>query len=119
MTRFLHRLMLVAGLMVGALVGLAPAAAAHVAVDSATPNGDGTTTVTRSGTTVARRGRPPPGVTVSAGDGVEFTGAGTDLAGWTTDVDPTTVTFTGPGIPTGQRSSVTVDARITVAPARR
>jgi len=115
-TRRIHRLLLLAGLVVTALVGPAPAAAAHVAVDSASPNGDGTSTVTLVWDHGCTAGAATTGVTVSAGDGVEFTGAGTDLAGWSADVDPTTVTFGGPGIPTGQRSSVTVDARITAAP---
>lgn len=99
-----------------ALIALAPAAAAHVAVDSAAPAGDGTSTVTlvwdhsctpETGTTE---------ITVSAGPGVEFIGGTTDLAGWSATVDASTATFGGPAVPTAQRAAVAVTARITATP---
>ena len=101
---------------VAALVGFAPAAAAHVAVDSASPNGDGTTTVTLVWDHSCSPGTPTTGVTVSAGPGVEFTGAASDLAGWSASVDPTTVALRGPAVPTGEKAAITVTARITANP---
>lgn len=101
---------------VAALIWFAPAAAAHVAVDSASPNGDGTTTVTLVWDHSCTPETSTSGVTVSAGPGVEFTGAASDLPGWSATVDPSTVAFSGPGVATGERAAVTVTARITADP---
>ena len=106
----------VVGLVAVASVALAPAAAAHVAVDSAAPNGDGTTTVTLVWDHSCTPDTSTTGVTVSAGQGVEFTGAASDLAGWSATVDPSTVSFAGPAIRTGQQAEVTVTARLTADP---
>ncbi len=106
----------VIALAVAALLGTAPAAAAHVAVDSATPNGDGTTAVTLTWNHSCTPDSSTTGVRVDAGDGVQFTGAGTDLDGWSSTVEAGTVTFTGPPVPTGQQATVTVTARITATP---
>lgn len=116
MNRLLSRLLAVGVLAGAALIGLAPAAAAHVAVDSASPNGDGTTTVTLVWDHSCSPDTPTTGVTVSAGTGVEFTGAGTDLVGWSASVDPSTVAFSGPAVPTGEKAAITVTARITAVP---
>lgn len=116
MKRLLSRLTVAGGVTVAALIGLAPAAAAHVAVDSAAPNGDGTTTVTLVWDHSCSPDDATTGVTVSAGPGVEFTGGASDLAGWSATVDPATVVFAGPAVPTGQKAAVTVTARITAAP---
>lgn len=102
----------VALLTLAVLLGLAPAAAAHVAVDSAGPNGDGTATVTLSWNHSCTPEAATTGVDVAAGPGVSFTGASTDIAGWTSTVNPSSVTFTGPGVPTGEKVSVAVTARI-------
>ncbi|MFN8199277.1 MAG: DUF1775 domain-containing protein [Nakamurella multipartita] len=98
------------------LLALAPAAAAHVAVDSATPNGDGTSTVTLVWNHSCTPDSATTGVSVSAGPGVEFTGAITDVAGWSATVAPSTIEFSGPGVPTGQQAAVRVTARITADP---
>ena len=116
MTRLLSRIAVAVAAVVVALIGLAPMAAAHVAVDSAAPNGDGTTTVTLAWDHSCNPDDATTGVTISAGPGVEFTGGASDLAGWTAAVDPATVVFAGPAVPTGQRAAVTVTARITAAP---
>lgn len=116
MKRILSRLIVAGALAGAAMVALAPAAVAHVAVDSASPNGNGTTTVTLVWDHSCTPETPTTGVTVSAGPGVEFTGAANDLAGWSASVDPSTVSFTGPPVPTGQRAEVTVTARITADP---
>lgn len=116
MIRIRSRLAVVAAASTAALIGFVPAAAAHVAVDSAAPTGDGTTAVTLVWDHSCDRDDATTGVTVSAGPGVEFTGAATDLAGWSATVDPATVVFAGPAVPTGQRAAVTVTARITAAP---
>ncbi|HEY7815851.1 MAG TPA: DUF1775 domain-containing protein, partial [Nakamurella sp.] len=122
MTRHRHpgrhgrRTLTVAALTLTAILGLAPAAAAHVAVDSASPNGDGTTTVTLAWNHSCTPGTATTGVDVTGGAGVTFTGASTAIPGWTDTVDPRTVTFTGPDVPTGQQVSVAVVARITGTP---
>lgn len=116
MTRLLSRLTVLVAAGVAVLIGLAPAAAAHVAVDSAAPNGDGTTTVSLVWDHGCGVDDATTGVTVSAGPGVEFTGGASDQPGWSATVDPATVAFAGPAIPTGQRAAVTVTARITAAP---
>jgi uncharacterized protein YcnI len=112
----ISRLLTGSAVTIAALIGFAPAAAAHVAVDSADPNGDGTTTVTLVWDHSCTPGTPTTGVTVSAGSGVEFTGGASDLAGWSASVDPATVAFNGPAVPTGQKAAVTVTARITANP---
>lgn len=96
--RRLGHLLGAGGAAVAALIWLAPAAAAHVAVDSASPNGDGTTTVTLVWDHSCTPETSTSGVTVSAGPGVEFTGATSDLPGWSATVDPSTVAFSGPGV---------------------
>lgn len=116
MKRIMSRLLAGSALAGAVLIALAPAAAAHVAVDSAGPNGDGTTTVTLVWDHSCTPDSSTTGVTVSAGPGVEFTGANSDLAGWSASVDPTTIRFAGPAVPTGQRAAVTVTARITADP---
>jgi uncharacterized protein YcnI len=103
-------------LALATLIAVAPAAAAHVAVDSARPNGDGTTTVTLTWNHSCSPASVTTGVDVAAGDGVSFTGASTDIAGWTAAVDPDSVIFTGPGVPTGEQVSVAVEARISGTP---
>jgi uncharacterized protein YcnI len=115
-TRLLASALVTVALALAALIGFAPAAAAHVAVDSATPNGDGTTTVTLVWNHSCTPGTATTGVQLTAGDGVEFTGASTGLAGWTSTAGPAQVTFTGPAVPTGQQAAVSVTARITAAP---
>lgn len=115
-SRGLTRAAALLGLVAALTLALAPAAAAHVAVDSATPNGDGTSTVTLVWDHSCTPDAATTGVTVSAGSGVEFTGASTDVAGWTATVEPSTVAFSGAGVPTGQRAAVRVTARITAAP---
>ncbi len=99
-----------------ALIALAPAAAAHVAVDSAAPAGDGTSTVTLVWDHSCTPETGTTGITVSAGPGVEFIGGTTDLAGWWATVDASTATFGGPAVPTAQRAAVAVTARITATP---
>lgn len=116
MKRLLSRLTVAGGVTVAALLGLAPAAAAHVAVDSAAPNGDGTTTISLVWDHSCSPDDATTGVTVSAGPGVEFTSGASDLVGWSATVDPSTVAFSGPAVPTGQKAAVTVTARITATP---
>lgn len=106
----------VAALILAALIGWAPVAAAHVAVDSARPNGDGTTTVTLSWDHSCTPDTATTGVDVTAGPGVTFTGGATGIAGWAASVEPGAVTFGGPGVPTGEKVSVDVVARIEGAP---
>ncbi len=111
-----RRTLTVAAVALTCLIGPAPAAAAHVAVDSASPNGDGTTTVTLTWNHSCTPGSATTGVDVTGGTGVSFTGAATDIPGWTYAVAPDSVTFTGPDVPTGQQVSVAVVARITGTP---
>lgn len=111
-----RRILTVGALTLTLLIGLAPAAAAHVAVDSASPNGDGSTTVTLSWNHSCTPGTATTGIDVTAGPGVGFAGAATSIPGWTYAVEPDTITFTGPDVPTGQQVSVAVDARITGTP---
>jgi uncharacterized protein YcnI len=111
-----RRAAIVPGLAAAALIGFAPAASAHVAVDSAAPNGDGTTTITLVWDHSCAPDTDTTGVDVTPGVGVEFTGASTDLAGWSATVDRDRIGFSGPGIPTGQPARVAVTARITATP---
>jgi uncharacterized protein YcnI len=111
-----RRVLTVAALTITALIGLAPAAAAHVAVDSASPNGDGTTTVTLTWNHSCTPDTATTGVDVTAGAGVMFVGASTGITGWTSTVGPGGVSFTGPGVPTGQQVSIQVVARIAGTP---
>lgn len=109
----LGRLSAIVAVTIGALLAFAPAAAAHVAVDSAAPDGDGTTTVTLTWNHSCTPGSSTTGVRVSADDGVEFTSASTGLDGWSAALDgPGAANFSGPGIPTGQVATVQVTARI-------
>ena len=114
--RRLRRGLTLAALILTALIGSAPAAVAHVAVDSASPNGDGSTTVTLTWNHSCTPTTATTGVDVTAGTGVTFTGASTAITGWTYTVNPDTVTFTGPAVPTGQQVSVAVEARIIGTP---
>jgi len=114
--RRLRRGLTLAALTLTALIGLAPAAAAHVAVDSASPNGDGTTTVTLTWNHSCTPTTATTGVDVTAGTGVTFTGASTGIDGWTYTVKSDAVTFNGPAVPTGQQVSVAVRARIAGTP---
>lgn len=112
----LRRGLTLIALTLTALIGLAPAAGAHIAVDSVSPNGDGTSTVTLVWDHSCTPDTTTTGVDVAAGDSVTFTAAATDVAGWTFTVDPETVSFTGPGIPTGQEATIDVVARVTGTP---
>ncbi len=111
-----RRVLNVAALTVITVIVAAPAAAAHVAVDSAAPNGDGTTTITLTWNHSCSPDAPTTGVDVTAADGVTFTGASTGIPGWTSTVEPGSATFAGPGVPTGQQVSIAVVARITGTP---
>ena len=114
----LRRGLTLIALALTALIGPAPVAGAHVDVDSVSPNGDGTSTVTLVWDHGCTPNTTTIGVDVAAGDGVTFTAAATDVAGWTFTVDPEKVSFTGPGIPTGQEATIEVVARITGTPGR-
>ena len=46
----------------------------------------------------------------------QITDAITDVAGWPATVAPSTIEFSGPGVPTGQQAAVRVTARITADP---
>lgn len=111
-----RRAVTVVALVLAALLGSAPAAAAHVAVDAARPNGDGTTTITLAWDHSCTPEAATTGVDVAAGAGVTFTGAATAVDGWTFSVEPNSVSFAGPGVLTGQKVSVEVVARIDGAP---
>ncbi len=102
-----------------ALVALAGPAAAHVAVDEAAPNGDGTTTVTLAWNHSCSSDAATTGVRVAAGTGVEITGAATSLEGWTAVVDGGEARFSGPGLPTDRLADVEVTVRITGLPGDR
>lgn len=117
--RWSRRLVSGLGVAPAVLVVLAGPAAAHVAVDEAAPNGDGTTTVTLAWNHSCSSDAATTGVRVTAGTGVEITGAATSLEGWNAVVDSGEARFSGPELPTDRLADVEVTVRITGLPGDR
>ncbi|MDG4828620.1 DUF1775 domain-containing protein [Solwaraspora sp. WMMD1047] len=99
-------------LVVAILTGLWPAApaSAHVLLAKAQPNGDGTTTLTFTfdhGCGTA----PTTELTVTMADGV-IAGSATAPDGWSAEVAPSRVRWSGPGIDAAEEAEFSLVARI-------
>ncbi|WP_275002328.1 DUF1775 domain-containing protein [Promicromonospora iranensis] len=96
-----------------ALLCLVPAApaAAHVLIETVEPNGDGTATLTFT-FDHGCEGEPTDTLEVSMPDGVEALAAGAP-DGWTAELEPGSVLWTGKAVPDGDRAEYTLDVRVT------
>ena len=104
---------------VSVVATLAPAIAwAHVTVDSARPNGDGTTTVVLS----FEHGcadSPTVSLGVAAGEGVEFLSGATSIPGWTAQlISPNRINYQGDPVASGQAARVEIVTRLTGVPGQ-
>jgi uncharacterized protein YcnI len=100
-----------------AVAGSAQPAAAHVVLDNAVPNGDGTTSLVFAfdhgceelATTVLE---------VTTPEGVTVHSATSSQTGWESTAGDSTVTWQGPAIPSGEKAQFTVVASLTGQPGQ-
>jgi uncharacterized protein YcnI len=112
--RSLPRALVVVAVVAATLLTTTSRAAAHIAVDRADPNSDGTTNVTLTWNHGCSENAATTGVEISAGEGIEFIGATTSLA-WEPAVSSQRVTFEGSPVPPEKAASVVVTVRMTAA----
>lgn len=113
--RFARAIVVTAAVAV-AMVAAPAGAFGHVAIDQATPNPDGTATITLSWKHGCAGGAATTGIDITAGQGVEIIAAGSAIPGWNADVGPGSVRFAGPAVPTHETGTVIVTARVTGSP---
>lgn len=109
------------GLLAGLLWGTAAApASAHVRLDQAVPNGDGSTTLTFAfehgcDGGAGQEALGTVGLDLTAAAGVTYLDA-TGPDGWSAVVSPTSVRWDGPMVPDGTRAEVRVRAAVAGVP---
>jgi hypothetical protein len=82
-----------------------------VLIETVEPNGDGTATLTFT-FDHGCEGEPTDTMDVSMPDGVEALAAGAP-DGWTAELEPGSVLWTGKAVPDGDRAEFTLDVRVT------